>query len=429
MKAVKVIIKTILWIAVTLMLLPIALLLMLYSPLVQEIAIDAAIKGLNNPPHRQVNIESARLTFPLSLSVKGFSVVENGDTTIGTHSAEISIKLLPLIDKKIKVECARLNSATIELGTPDSSLYLKANDIDIELNSVLISLDKNQIELDKANLKRGKMWLAIGNDTTETSTDTTKSTPWLINANLIDLNNVDYGMTMMPSINSLHINLPHATLRNGFVDLGERTVNVGGLSIEQVKALYLLPSANDIAKYNTHTKPNSQSTPNNETWTITADSLRVHNSEATYATSGMSPLNGAIDFNYLQASKINIAVDSFYNRGAEIRVPIRHLSAQERSGLRLKASGEFSMDSIMMNATDFNVSTNVSSLRINAFMGVGDPIENPYLPISVDGNATIGFDDLKMIYPAAKPWLALLPSDNRATIRINVKGSMAKLRV
>ncbi len=429
MKAAKVIIKTILWIAVTLILLPIALLLMLYSPMVQEIAIDAAIKGLNNPPHRQVNIESARLTFPLSLSVRGLSVVENGDTAIGTHSAEVSIKLLPLIDKKIKVESAMLNGATIKLGTPDSSLYLKANGIDIELNSAVVSLDKAKIELDKANLKRGKMWLAISNDTTATPTDTTQSTPWRMNANLIELNNVDYGMTMMPSIDSLHINLPHAALRNGTVDLGKRTVNVGGLSIEQVNARYLLPSATDIAKHDTQPKPEPLPSPNNGAWTVTADSLRVHNSEVTYATTGLTPLDGVIDFNYLQASKIDIAVDSFYNRGTEIRVPIRLLSAQERSGLRVKASGEFSMDSLKMIANGVNINTNVSSLRFDAQMGMGDPAVNPNLPISIAGNATIGFDDLKIIYPAAKPWLALLPSDNRAIVRINAKGSMEKLQV
>ena len=48
--------------------------------------------------------------------------------------------------------------------------------------------------------------------------------------------------------------------------------------------------------------------------------------------------------NYLQADDIDIRVDSFYNRGVEITVPLKRLAATERSGVKLDASGTFAMD-------------------------------------------------------------------------------------
>ena len=84
--------------------------------------------------------------------------------------------------------------------------------------------------------------------------------------------------------------------------------------------------------------------------------------------------------NYIEASDIEIKVDSFYNRGAEITVPLRRFKATERCGVKLDASGRFSMDSTMMRAENFDISTLFSSIKFSAEMGMGDMAADPHLP-------------------------------------------------
>ena len=83
--------------------------------------------------------------------------------------------------------------------------------------------------------------------------------------------------------------------------------------------------------------------PDDEMWVITADSVKLQADNAVYATTGAHPLPG-LDFNYLQAQDVEIAVTDFYNKGTAIRVPLQRLKATERCGLELSAAGTFSMN-------------------------------------------------------------------------------------
>ena len=118
---------------------------------------------------------------------------------------------------------------------------------------------------------------------------------------------------------------------------------------------------------------------------------------------------------YIEASEIEIAVDSFTNHGTEIRVPLKRLYARERCGISLAASGVFAMDSTQMNAQEFRILTPASRIGFDATMGL-DSI-NP--PLKVVLNASVSPDDLKKLLPeAAAPIAATLPPyypvDNRS---------------
>lgn len=91
---------------------------------------------------------------------------------------------------------------------------------------------------------------------------------------------------------------------------------------------------------------------------------------------GAEPVPG-FDVNYIEATGIDLSVDSFYNHGVEITVPLRRFAARERSGLSIQGSGTFAMDSARMEARDFNISTVFSHLAFNGMMGMGDLARGP----------------------------------------------------
>lgn len=425
----RTIIKCLLWVAASVLLLLIALILLLYSPWFQRIAADKANELLNDPPRRQVRVESFRLRFPLAVEVKGFAMTEWGDTVMGADLARLDVRLLPLLAMRIEAVDTRVENAVYQLGTPDSAMYLKADNVNVGVNRLTVSLLSSKIDVDEAILDRGRVKLVLSNDTTPSPTDTAQGIPWLIRVRSIRLRNLDYSMNMLPAIDSLNAVVSSAELIEGVVDMASQSIKVGGLVIDGVDALYLTPSAEYLKNHPVNTVTSAAvDTAVSRPWVVTADSLRLKNSQAVYASAGATPQKG-LDFNYLQVTDVNIAVDSFYNRATDIVVPLRELSVSERSGLRLKASGVFSMDSVMMAAKGFDIATQFSALKLDAYMGVGDLATDTSLPVGLKADGRIGFNDVSLAFPSLAPLLKQLPRYNDLLLGVDARGSTGRLRI
>lgn len=416
------------WVAVSVSLLLIALLLLLYSPWLQRFAVDKVCEMLNDSPRLQITVESFSLSFPLAVEVKGVSMTQWGDTVMGADLARLNVKLLPLFAKRVEAVDTRIENAVYRLGSPDSSMHLKADRVNAAVDWLSVSLSTSEIEVDNASVDGGCVKLMLSNDTTSTPTDTMPSPSWRVRVSSLKINNLDYAMTMLPAIDSLHAAVPAAELIDGVVDLASQSISIGGLVIDGVDACYLTPSAEYLKTR--HAVPAIDDTValTPRPWVIKADSLRLRNSCAVYAMSGAVPQNG-LDFNYLQVSDVNIAVDSFYNRATDIVVPLRYLRAKERSGLRLNASGVFTMDSLMMRANGFDIATQFSALKLDAYMGVGDMVADSSLPIGVKADGRIGFNDMQLAVPEMAPFLKQLPRYNDLHLAVDAGGSAGRLRL
>lgn len=405
------------------------LLVLLYTPWFQSVAVEKGRALLNDPPRRELSVESFRLSFPLKLEVKGLAMVENGDTVMSASLARADVRLLPLIALKVAVSEARIEDGVYVLGTPDSAMYLKADNVNIGVKNATVSLASSAIDIDEAALDSGRVRLALENDTVQTPPDTSAAASWEINARLIKLNNLDYAMTMLPVIDTLNAKVVSAVLTGGTVDMGAHSVKVGGLVIDGVDAMYLTPSAEYIAAHKRNDAAGGDAVPpSSEPWTVTADSLRLRNSGAVYAMAGATPQRG-LDLNYIQVEDVSIAVDSFYNRATEIRVPLRRLKFNERSGLRVDAAGVFSMDSAMMRADGFKVATQFSALAFDAYMGMGDLLADPAVPVGVKADGRIGFTDVELVMPAFAPMVRQLPRYNDLLIGVDATGTIGRLSV
>lgn len=378
---------------------------LLYIPPVQDWAVGFAAEKVNASTGMDVHVGRLRLTFPLRLKVDDVTVIEAaGDTMLTARSASVAVKMLPLLRGHVDVDGLSLDSAFYQLGNADSLMWLRAHIAKGDILATDILLKENTINLDRADISGLRVTLRMLEDTTETPTDTTTSAPWLIRAGLINITDVDYSMAMMPVIDSLACHIDRASLNMATVDMRSKKISGRSLHIDSVAATYIYPAVDSIA---TPEAADTTVTPDSEMWTITADTLRLTGHQALYAQRGVTPAPG-FDPSYIAASDIVIEVDSFYNRGTAIRVPLRTFTATERCGLPLRADGLFTMDGKEMNASSFNISTMRSMLRFDAVMGIGDLTADASLPLSLKGNGTIAPADIALAFPDMKAMLAPL---------------------
>lgn len=423
--------KILLWTFVGIVGLVLIIPVLLYIPFVQDFARDIAVKKVNESTGMNVSVGYLRLKFPLKVSAADVEVVQaNGDTMLTAGNLDIAVKLRPLLKGDIEVDGARLDKAFYQMGNADSVMWLRARIDMADINGTDLNLKKGTIALDRALIDGGRVSLRMLEDSTSAPVDTTASTPWNITAGDIELRNITYTMEMLPTIDSLGCDIPAARLRDATIDMGTRRIHGHSLSIDSVSATYLTPSAEYLASHPVTgtVKTDSTATDPSQMWAITADELRLTARRGTYAAAGATPMPG-FDMNYIEVKDIVIEVDSFYNRGTSITVPLKRLSGTERCGLQLYATGTFAMDSLSMRATDMAVSTLRSTIDFDAEMGMGDLTADPSLPLSLKADARINLAEVKNTMPAVAPMLAVIPTAQEAILKTDIAGTAGSIDV
>ena len=425
----KKIFKGILWFIAGLIILVSTVPALLYVPFVQSWVKDIALKEVNKSTGMDISVDYLRLRFPLKLQLDGVRVIEaSGDTMVTAAAVGLNVRLLPLLKGDIQVGRADIDSVRYQLGNADSLMWLRAAVCHAEVDASSMNFSSGNINVDRALVEGADVSLRMLPDTVETPSDTTASRPLRITARDITLRDVTYRMSMLPTIDSLGAHIVEARLQDGLVDMASKRINARSLNVDSVTAAYLTPSAEYLSQHPERSVTDTASlTPDSLMWTITADRIGLTGRRALYAMRGVRPLPG-LDMSYLQADDIVIDVDSFYNRGASIRVPLRRLSATERCGVHLDASGVFEMDSSRMVAKGFDISTMYSSLRLDASMGMGDLSADPDLPLVLKADARISQADVKMVMPALSPMMRGLPASD-LTIVADIEGTPRQLNV
>lgn len=427
--------KIVLWILAVLLFIVIAVPLALYVPPVQTFVKDIALREIRKSTGMDITVESIRIKFPLRLSLQKASVTEaDGDTMLRAGDIRLSVAMLPLLKGDIRVSGAHLTDIFYQTGAPDSAIWLKADIRDFDLDGAAMNLGKGTIDVDRAMLDGGKVFLMINDSVAQPSaTDTAAATPLVIRALDISLRNVDYSMTMMPVIDSLGASIPAVRLRNGLVDMATRTITAQSLTADSLDVAYITPSADYLKTHSVATAPDSLPASDGTgadslLWTITADHINLNARRALYAQRDATPLPG-LDFNNIEASGIAIEIDSMFNRGSSIRVPLRSFHASERCGIALRADGTFAIDSTAtMSARDFRISTDFSTLDLDAEMRLTDDTSAPS-PLRLEADARIAPVDIKMAFPAIAPMIASLPAGSDLSLKADIDGTTQSLDI
>lgn len=383
------------------------------------------ITHINSTQNINIELDGLSIDFPLKVELNGLVVVEpDNDTLISAKSLNASVKLLPLLVGDVAVNDIRLINGYYRLGSSDSAMYMGIRASKLDINRADVSIAENEINLAKAIIDGGNVNMVLKNDSAKSVADSAKSVSWEIKAEDLLMRNFNYLMTMTPTIDTLETYFNNAHIADIDINLNTQMVHASMIN-GRLEASYLYK--NSSVEYVSEDKDNSM--VDSAPWTIIVDSINFTKSKAKYAKSGIQPSSG-MDFEYIIVDSLDLAISSFYNRATEIKIPITHIEAYERSGLYIKGTGEFAMDSVAIMFNGVNLSTAHSNIKIDGMLGIDNGVANDYLsPLMLHGNGQIGIKDVAIIYPQYQSVLNGIPTHDKLDFLVDIDGSMNNLKI
>lgn len=428
--------KILMWLLLGLIGLAALIVFLLYLPPVQDFVIPKVLSAISKPGEMEISVKKLRLKFPLDLTADSLSF-ETPGMGISARKASLEVSLMPLLSGDIIVPDARLDGTGFRLGTPDSALYMNASIEAARLEGARVNLKGQRITVSDLSVDSGLVAMAMRPDTVPPPPKN-DSIPvnWHITLGHGGLSRLTYNMSMEPTITDLNCILSKGDIIETDVDMRYNTVKVKEILMSDADARYIYPTSEYLAAHPAPEVPTD--TTATLPWTVTCDKISLTDSRALYAMNGARPIGNNFDLNYIQASEINIEIDSFLNRKTTVHAPIRRISARERCGIPLELSGVFDMDSVTLRANNFQLRTASSDISLTAMMGLTPPAANgketsgmnPDTPFAVSLNANISNDDIRRLAPAPMAPIADgLPRGVPLYLEADASGTMADIDV
>lgn len=393
----------------------------LYIPVVQDFLVPRVL-ALINSDDMSVSVDRFRLSFPLDVDVRGLEVMQKGDTMLMAGDAHVSVRVLPLLGGNVEAGSIGLKDIYYKSGTPDSASYIRARVSAAQLINAGAGLKNQVVEVDNLSLSGGDIKIALRNDSTPPSPESAPVS-WRIVGKKITLGDIGFEMNMADTGDSVCARLDDFTLVNGVVDLGDHTVGVEDVVLDGVDGRYITGNAT-AADARQPAVADSVEKTDTVPWSIQVGHLLLDNGKWLYASAGAKPQPG-LDMQYIDVSSLTVEVDSFYTRGAEMRVPLKKLTAVERSGLKLYGNGVFSMNSSAIEAKDFRLRTLASEFDFDATYGMS----SADAPLSVALKAQIDPADVETAFPSAAQTIEMLPRHRKLAVEVDASGTLSNLRI
>lgn len=402
---------------------------LLYLPPVQDLAVKITTDYLHKSTGMKIGIGKFRLSFPLDVHLKDVYVVEaTGDTMVRAAEAVADVKILPLIKLDVDINKLVLNDGYYRMVSPDSSMVLTVNAGLLEVDDKSsANIRKSEILLNKTRLRDGKLTLYMDVwKKKPTPEDTTaKSTPFLIKANQLDIENFSFGMSMLPTIDTMDVAVRRVEIRQAVVDLRENLVKWNRAAIGGGTFTYLTPTAEYIK---THPAPPSEPS-SGPPMRIMGDSIAVDSLSALYAVRNARPMPG-FDASYLKVDGVAIGMRNFYNESSTVRLPLTRLRATERCGLRIiEGRGTVGIDSIGLKLDKLNIRTPFTALSATADLPFAVMALEPKAAMTAKAKGRIGLPDVEAFMPSLKPVLANVPARKPLDFDLDASGSISDLLI
>jgi len=250
----------------------------LYIPAVQRVAKDYACDYASKKTGLAVKMDRVLLKFPLSVSMDGFSVLDQArDTMLRVANLTTGVEVLPMLHSDFKIGSARLTHGYYRMVSEDSAMCLTADIDHCVLMGTDLDLNHRVVNVVAGEMSGGRIQYAGYPDRKKEKpdSDTAAAKPWRVNAIKFTLRDVDFTMRQLPTIDKMHAHVGYARLLDGRVNTGDCTVDVRSLSVDKVKCSYYAMSARDAALYE-RLHPTPVDTSKSQPWAVRADTLRVH---------------------------------------------------------------------------------------------------------------------------------------------------------
>ena len=423
------------WTIGILLLLLVLLPLSLYIPWVQNVVKDYACRWASRETGMDISVGRILVKFPLDVSLDDVLIVEqNGDTMLRAGNLTADVAFGPLLRKQVHISEAELTEARYKLSTADSSLHLAVDVDGCVVKGGVVDLARNRVDVADGALHGGNVTLNYLPYKKEHDPDTTSAAPWRITARHLTLDDVDYAMQMQPTIDGMTAHVGHAELGDGLVDTGAHSVVARYLHVDSSRVDYEYPSevfARDYAARHP-VPPDTIHHPNDTVpWTVRADSLRLSNSSARYALKGAKPARpNAFDPKVIEVDGINVAVDEFSTRGADVRGHVRELAARERSGLQVHSgSGDVDWNEQGVDLHGMKVKTMLSDLALDAHVDRAMLEGKPQGKLRLTTNSKVALQEVEKLLPEYAPLLKDIPKNSPVTVTGDVRGNASRVDI
>lgn len=423
---VRILLKTFGWILLVVVLIPVAI----YIPPVQTMLKNVACNIIRKQTGMNVSIDRFRLKFPLDVSLQGVKAIEAGGDTLACVDELIAdVKLLPLLKLDAQVNKLELRRGYYRMVAPDSSMIMKirAGFLDVSPGSSA-DIASSNILLDKARLRDGdiSLYMNVWKKKPVPADSVQPSTPFLIKARQLDLENITFAMSMLPVIDTLRVSSNTASIADAIIDLGANKITASRLNLNHGKFRYVAP---DPEYVRTHPAPIDTITPPSPPMKISADNIDLTDFKGVYTIKGSRPLPG-FDANYVDVSDVDVRMHDFYNEASTVVLPITSIKARERCGLQItEGSGTFRLDSIGMRLADFKVRTPYSHVDVAADLPFALMELKPEAPVNVDATVSLGLGDIVNFMPSLRQYISAFPSRSPLNATVKANGTLSDVAI
>jgi hypothetical protein len=397
----------------------------IYSGWFQDELRQVLVDAVNKQPGMHMSLDKFRLWMPLRLELQGLSFMQDGDTIIAAKHFDGRVSPLPLLHGTIEVEHAKLHDGLYRMGNRDSATYITVHAGDADISPATVQLNPMKIRLKQGSLDDALVDIYINpNPPKSGSGEASEPSPLNIDVDDLTLRNFTYRMNMLPTIDTLGVNIAEGRLHGAAIDVLKQTIDISEFIGSGLNARYIVPDSATIANTIVAPADTTKSAP----WTVRMQTLDFTNSHGLYTTNGYKPEAG-LDFGYIDVDSLHLNITNFYNCASTVKLPL-NLRGVERCGVDITAAGTLDINDDGMTFTDFAVSTPLgTTLKAEGFLGTGDIVNDNTVPVSLNIDGTLSMADTKLMFPIAKPYLSLLPKSTKLDMGVEVDGNMLKLRL
>lgn len=387
--------KIILWTLASPFLLLFIISVLIYIPPIQQFLVDKAAEIASAETGMEVSVGRIRLNIPLNLRVDDvLAVREDGDTVLSVGTLGVNVRLAPLFKKKIEIDELMLAGVKIDTGGMIDECSIAGNIGELNLKSHGIDIDSGLVVLNAVDLADADMNIAFADSVTNDSA-ATPSEPinWRIDLRSVNIRNVDIGLNLPPSADSISTGASIGCLRlAGMINLGRNLYDVDFLDLSGTSLRY-------------------------DAGSLSADS--AYSAEGK----GFQP-------NHILLSDINVRLDSIkfvdeYNLNAVLT----SLSANERSGISISGAGRASIRNGVLEVPDLSLETEHSSLRLNAEADLIALGGNGKGVVRMNTEGFIGKADLTTFVPDFENAIGKALPESPAHFRISSDGTTERFEI
>lgn len=388
-KALRLTLKTILWIIGSLVFLLVLIIILIQVPAVQNYLRGKAVTYLENKIHTKVAIGSVQLSFPTSVKIKEVYLEDQrSDTLLYTQSLLVNMDMWKLMKKQVAIEEVNLQGLTANISRGQDSVYNfdyiihafateDTTDVtDTTSSSFGISLDKinfdrislsymdsvdenyikfylghfdtriKQFDLDKmafniptinvaniiASISQQKQTNqdSIASDTATTSLNLQLALG-KINVSRIHLDYLSQEM-------DLGLNLGQLLLAFKKTDLPKQNIQIENIDLNNttVRATLNKPTTIQKVVVETAQKVDTLITPPAAmAWTVGIERLQLAKNHIQFDNEAMAPISKGLDYGHMDIRNLGAAMEDLVYQGDSLKGKITRLTLKDKSGFEV----------------------------------------------------------------------------------------------